>query len=95
MRTDDASSYTIGDYTGTSVTDKNFWNYGAEIWCNMEGQYTTIVADLSILSTAYEMSVCSLGIMGTEYVRKTAPPKAINLGKDEVTEIEVENIYSA
>ena len=40
-----------------------------EIWCNLEGQYTTIVADLTDFSGAYEMSICNLGVMGTEYVR--------------------------
>ena len=35
----------------------------------MEGQYTTIVADLSGLTGSYEMSLCNIGIMGTKYVR--------------------------
>ena len=55
------------------------WNYGAEIWCNLEGQYTTIVADLTDLSGTYEMSICNLGVMGTEYVRDTHLPSTIEL----------------
>ena len=58
------------------------WNFGYEAWCNLEGQYVTIVADLSpILSatsidarpfTTYEMKICSLGVMGTKYIRSSA-----------------------
>ena len=67
MRTDDPKSYTSGEYTGTSG---NFWNYGIEIWCNQEGQYVSMVVDLAHLSgQVYEMSICSLGVMGAEYAR--------------------------
>ena len=67
MRTDDPKNYSTVSISGSDV---QMWNYGAEIWCNLEGQYTTIVADLTDLSgQAYEMSICNLGVMGTEYVR--------------------------
>ena len=69
MRTDDPTSFTSGGFTSLDVSG-NLWNYGAEIWCNLEGQYVTMVADLAHLST-YEMSICSLGVMGAEYVRDT------------------------
>ena len=54
-------------------TDKGYsgdmWNYGIEAWCNMEGQYMHIVADLKHLNgQVYEQSICSVGIMGTEYL---------------------------
>ena len=66
---DSAKSYTSG-----------FWNYGVEAWCNLEGQYFTIVADLSSLSgDTYEMTICSLGIFGVEYVRTTAAPTSVEL----------------
>ena len=36
----------------------------------MEGQYMTLVFDLSHLrGESYEMSICNLGVMGAEYVR--------------------------
>ena len=35
----------------------------------MEGQYTTIVADLTSLTGPYDMSLCNVGIMGTKYER--------------------------
>ena len=67
MRTDDPKNYSTVFISGVELY---MWNYGAEIWCNLEGQYTTIVADLTDLSGAYEMSICNLGVMGTQYVRK-------------------------
>ena len=70
------------------------WNYGAEIWCNLEGQYTTIVADLAILSGAYEMSICNLGVMGTEYVRIGSVPTSISVEQTENELIAVNQIYS-
>ena len=71
MRTDDPNSFTSGEYTYHGVSG-DFWNYGIEIWCNLEGQYVTMVADLAHLTgSVYEMSICSLGVMGAEYVRDT------------------------
>ena len=43
---DYTNSYTDGEYTAESVSG-SFWNYGAEVWCNTEGQFVTIHADLS------------------------------------------------
>ena len=42
----------------------NAWTYGKEVWCNLEGRYMHIVADLSHLLLApysyssYTMSIC-------------------------------------
>ena len=74
MRTDDSAnkhSYTtLHSDTDTSITSNDIWNYGKEIWCNLEGRYMHIVADLSHLAgQGYEMQLCSVGIMGTQYVR--------------------------
>ena len=33
-----------------SYDDGGAWNYGKEVWCNLEGQYTHIVADLTHLA---------------------------------------------
>ena len=52
---------------------QNVWNYGVEIWCNLKGRYTHIVADLNHLAPGpYEMSICNLGIMGTRFERTIA-----------------------
>ena len=72
MRTDDDNNYTTVTYkkdNGTTMSSAKWWKYGKEIWCNMQGQYTTIVADLSELAGDYEMSLCNVGIMGTQYYR--------------------------
>ena len=74
MRTDDPSSYTFGEYTAPNVSG-DLWNYGIEIWCNIQGQFATMVADLAHLNgLTYEMSICSLGVMGTEYDRTSTLP---------------------
>ena len=54
-----AKSYTSGTYSGWSRSG-DMWNYGFEAWCNLEGQYVTIVADLANLKSlpSYEMTIC-------------------------------------
>ena len=57
------------------------WPFGAEHWCNLEGQYLHIVSDMSHLAGQdYETSICSLGVMGTRYIRDGEPlPASITL----------------
>ena len=55
------------------------WTYGKEAWCNLEGQYVHIVADLSHLEDPYLMSLCSVGIMGASYTRDEPLPSFIEL----------------
>ena len=71
------------------------WTYGKEIWCNLEGRYMYIIADLSHLVGSYTMSLCSLGIMGTEYVHSKPPPTDITITKGSTTTIDVPHITSA
>lgn len=85
MRLDDPNSYTFdlfGEDPLHNTADRvnlgfgvhNIWNYGEEIWCNQEGQYLHIVANLTHLAgEKYEMSICSLGVMGTKYIRDGDP----------------------
>ena len=87
MTTIDTANWTKATYTksnGITETDGSFWNYGKEIWCNKQGRYTTIVADLTQLVAPYQMSLCNVAIMGTKYVpnesRYTAPVSSIVLG---------------
>ena len=87
MRVDDDASYTTAtftDDTGTTQTNAQVWNYGKEIWCNMEGRYMSIVADLTSLSSesSYEMSLCSVGILGTKYSRATTLPTPVIQSSD-------------
>ena len=92
QKVDDTSSSYLYD------SDKNhyLWNFGKEVWCNLEGQFVTILADLSALANEdwYTMSICSLGVMGTEYVRDKKPPTTIQLNYMEAYTLSVENIYS-
>ena len=49
------------------------WPFGKEDWCNLEGQYMHMVADLNHLKDTYDsytMSVCSVAVYGTKYIRK-------------------------
>ena len=56
------------------------WNFGKEVWCNLEGQYMHIVADLSHLSgTSYDMKICTVGIMGTQYIRDQTLPQSLEI----------------
>ena len=47
MLTGDSSNYQDWDRKGTIYT---IWNFGQETWCNLEGRYMHIVADLVHLS---------------------------------------------
>ena len=76
MQTNDPKFFST--ITLSSISEQ-FWNYGAEIWCNLEGQYISIVADLTDLSGVYEMSICNLGVMGTEYDRDSIVQTSISL----------------
>ena len=61
---------------------RDVWTYGIEVWCNLEGQYVHIVADLSHLSGSYTMSLCSVGVMGTlgaSWVRDEPLPASIEI----------------
>ena len=60
------------------------WPFGKEIWCNLEGQYMHMVADMSDhVATALDsdtVSVCSVGVYGTKYSRPgDALPSSISV----------------
>ena len=55
MRTDDPESYTTWSYQDVSkINDygNQLWKFGKEIWCNLEGRYMHIIADLRHLEGA-------------------------------------------
>ena len=75
-------------------TSTDVWTFGIEKWCNMEGQYVHIVADLShLVTTTYEMSLCSVGIMGTSFERSEPVPNHTELTQGESNEIPVPHIF--
>ena len=70
MKVDDSSNYVTATYTdddSVTHTNQQVWKYGGEHWCNLQGRYTSIVADLSGLTGPYEMSLCNVAILGTKY----------------------------
>ena len=81
MRVDDSNNYTTISYAAEGGYTGDFWNFGKEIWCNKEGQYTTIVADFKHLANKenFYPGLCSLPIMGTRYIRDTNIASTLSL----------------
>ena len=50
---DDPLTASTGGYGGDNVNDGKAWTYGKEVWCNLEGRYMHIVADLNHLQDTY------------------------------------------
>ena len=55
------------------------WRFGMENWCNLQGQYMHMVADLEehavnvgVADSEY-VSICSIGVFGTKYARAGDP----------------------
>ena len=65
MKYDDTNNFRKEKIDGD---EKDVWNYGKEIWCNLQGRYTTIVADNSAKKTM-NIKICNFAIMGTKYWR--------------------------
>ena len=68
------------------------WKYGVEEWCNMEGRYVFIVADLSHVKTPYTMSVCTIAIFGSGYRREEPLPTSLELTEGETMTLTVPHI---
>ena len=74
------------------------WRFGEEVWCNLEGRYVHLVADLSHLAdpSQIDMSICTLGVFGTKYVRDGDPlPSSIELASGSTAvNLDITHIYS-
>ena len=46
---------------------------GIEAWCNLPGQYTHILSDMSGFTGDYAIDIAALGIMGNDYTRDIEP----------------------
>ena len=80
--------------TANGRVAEDVWTFGIEKWCNMEGQYVHIIADLSHLAnTPYIMSLCSVGIMGTSFERNEPLTDHTELAQGESIEIPVPHIF--
>ena len=75
------------------------WRFGMENWCNMQGRFVHFVADQSQQAAAANdsdtVSVCSVGIFGTKYVRDGPNlPEVIEIAADSSESIILADIYS-
>ena len=55
------------------------WRYGKEAWCNLEGRYIHIVANLKHLVAPYEMTICTFAVFGTQYGRNSTVPTSLEI----------------
>ena len=91
LRVEDQSNYYYSARWGYD------WAFGLEAWCNMEGRYTTIVADYEPYINSYSTitpSICNFAVLGTRYIRDTPTPEVVQLELNEVKSIFVESIFS-
>ena len=66
---DDTSNYSE-DQNSTNTSNLRPWNYGVESWCNLEGRFVHLVANLSHQNgQIFTQSICRVGIFGTIYQR--------------------------
>ena len=74
------------------------WPFGLEKWVNLEGKFMHLVADMSAYTgTAADsdtVSVCTLSIFGTKYVRDDPLPTTISVISGQTSTITVPSIYS-
>lgn len=63
----------------------------------MQGRYTHIVKDYTSIYIAngfYDASICSVGVMGTKYVRSSVVVASVTVVEGEQTTFDVSKIYS-
>jgi len=86
MTLSDSDSYVDVDRYG--IDGKQF-RFGEEVWCNLEGRYMSIVANFTDVEswweTDYDISLCHVAIMGTEYIRTGSLPSKAVMYSDEAS----------
>ena len=71
------------------------WRYGKEAWCNLEGRYIHIVANLEHLSgQSYEMTICTFAVFGTQYERNSTVPASLEIAAGDAKTLVIEPIYA-
>ena len=69
-----------------------------ENWCNLEGRYMHMVADMSKSEPyalgSHEVSICSLGVFGTQYLRDGEIPSLVEVKQGDSLKLYIERIYS-
>ena len=84
MTLNDPASYVDVDIYGD--TNSKQFQFGKEVWCNLEGRYMSIVAnftDVDSTDTDYTISLCHVAVMGTEYIRNGSLPSPTVMYSDE------------
>lgn len=82
---DQFSTTNSGYYQYDPTVASGSWRYLSETWCNLQGRYTHIVKDYSTIFANYgfyEASLCSVGVMGTKYVRSAPISTTITVIQD-------------
>ena len=94
MKTNDSANRHTWNVEGMEYND--VWNYGKEVWCNLEGRYMHIVADFThLIGTNFNVNLCSVGIMGTQYIRADPLPETLEIYNNVLTTLSIPNIYSS
>ena len=88
----DATSAEYG-YRYDPFKNVNIWKHGKEAWCNMQGQYTTIVATFTE-EIDYPPALCTVGIFGTNYVRDDAFLGSITVVSGTQQSLQVPHVYA-
>ena len=95
---DQLAYYHSGGWDPFSKGRGYVWRFGLEKWVNLEGKFMHLVADMSAYTaTALDsdtVSVCTLSIFGTKYVRDDPIYTSITVTQGQTSKIEVPNIYS-
>lgn len=106
MDPNDPQTYVLDQYAYNESEDPfkqgigKVWPFGKENWCNLEGRYLHLVADMTQqLSQVTDpdtetISVCSIGVYGTKYVRSSEVPSSLELVAGDSKTISIDNISS-
>ena len=74
------------------------WVYGIEVWCNLEGRYTHIRANVAHQAgNTFTQAICNLSIFGSRYIRRNDLPSEIDYtltGEERGEILVVEHIYA-
>ena len=95
MVVENSRSVSYVNYQNKVVYDDG-WRHGDEVWCNLEGQFLSLVSDYSSLKEydSYGHAMCALGVFGTVYVREKYLDTRIQLKSGQTKTITVDKIRS-
>ena len=87
MTLSDSDSFV--DVTKYGDNNNKQFRFGKEVWCNLEGRYMSIVADFTGVGntwdTDYDIDLCHVAVMGTEYIRTGSLSSSVAMYSDEAS----------